>query len=251
MRIIGRAALLLAVTWLGLGGDPVRADELQVAVASNFAAALEELATVFEAESGHVLHLSAGSTGKHYAQILHGAPYDLFFAADEGRPRRLEEEGRIVYGSRVAYAVGRLVLWSPREGLVDSVGSVLEDGDFRHLAIANPRLAPYGVAARELLEARGLWEILQPRLVRGENIAQAHHFVRSGNAELGLLAWSQVQRAAGPIEGSWWLVPVELHAPIEQHAVRLTDGAAGRDFLEFVRGEKARAIIRSHGYEIP
>ena len=228
--------------------EPARAAEIHVAVAANFATPMAELATAFEAVSEHTVVVSAGSTGAHYAQIKNGAPFELFFAADAERPALLESEGLAVHGSRFTYAVGRLALWSPRAGFVDAEGRVLEGGGFRHLAIANPELAPYGAAAREVLERRGLWESLRERIVQGQDVGQAYAFVHSGNAELGFVAYSQIVRPGAPVEGSFWLVPEELHKPIEQQAVLLKDGPAARAFLEFVKGADARALIRSFGY---
>jgi molybdate transport system substrate-binding protein len=227
------------------------AGEIHIAVASNFSATMRLLAERFEAQSDHRVVLLPGSTGKHFAQIMHGAPFDTFFAADVKRPERLEAEGRIIPGSRFSYAIGKLVLWSPDPELVDGDGAVLESGTFRRLAIANPRLAPYGRAAQQFLESRGIWESLQPRLVRGENISQAFQFVASGNAELGLVALSQLMQSGRPMAGSSWQVPEKLHSPIEQQAVLLSDSAAAFDFMRFVKSEPARAIIRDAGYGIP
>lgn len=238
------AALLLSIGQL-------RAAEIRVAVASNFTDAARQIARRFEAESGHRAVLVFGSTGKHYAQILNGAPFDAFLAADVHRPELLETAGIAVPGSRFTYAVGRIVLWSRQPGYVDPAGKVLESGDFRHLALANPQLAPYGRAAREVLEARGLWARFEGRMVRGETIGQAYQFVYSGNAELGFVAYAQIVRPGAPPEGSWWEVPQELYAPIEQQAVLLTEDAAARAFIEFVRSEAAREIIRAHGYGFP
>jgi molybdate transport system substrate-binding protein len=233
------------------GAVPVGAGEIRVAVASNFAGAAREIASRFEQETGHRVVVASGATGKHYAQITNGAPFDVFLAADAERPERLESAGIAVPGSRFIYALGELVLWSPGSGYVDPEGRVLETGDFRHLAIANPRIAPYGRAAREVLTAAGLWESLQPRLVRGENIAQAFQFVGSGNAELGFVARSQVQRPGGAIDGSWWEVPQSLYAPIVQQAVVLADDATARAFTDFLRSAEARKIISDYGYGLP
>ena len=227
------------------------ATEIRIAVASNFANAIRATVDRFETETGHRVMLAFGSTGKHYAQIRNGAPFDAFFAADVRRPELLEAEGLAVPGSRFTYAVGKLILWSPETAFVDSKGTILEHGEFRHLAIANPNLAPYGMAAREVLQARGLWDGLESRLVRGENIAQAFQFVASGNAQLGFVAWSQVKRPGHIVEGSYWDVPAALHTPIEQQAVLLIDTEAGRAFMSFMRSEKAIRIIRDHGYETP
>ncbi|MHC4108813.1 MAG: molybdate ABC transporter substrate-binding protein, partial [Planctomycetota bacterium] len=204
-----------------------------------------------EAETGHRVVLTFGSTGKHYAQIVNGAPFDAFLAADVRHPQMLEQEGVAVAGSRFTYAVGRILLWSPMPDYVDPEGMVLETGDFRHLALANPKLAPYGRAARQVLEARGLWPGLEKRTVRGENIAQAYQFVGSGNAELGFVARSQVVRPGAPPVGSWWEIPPDLHSPIEQQAVLLTDDATARAFVDFIRSAAGIDIIRTHGYDSP
>jgi molybdate transport system substrate-binding protein len=242
--------LLLSVSLL-FSSDPSVAQEIRVAVASNFAGAMKKLVEDFEAHSDHSVTLSFGSTGKHFAQIKNGAPFHAFFAADIHRPQILEQEGIAVAGSRFTYAVGKLVLWSPRAGYVDASASILERGDFRFLAIANPTLAPYGKAAEEVLLARGLWSGLAGRLVRGENISQAFQFVRSGNAELGFVAYSQVQRPDRSIEGSYWEVPQGLYTPIAQQVVLLRENEAARAFLLFVRSPQASNIIRAHGYDTP
>jgi molybdate transport system substrate-binding protein len=233
------------------GAVPVGADELRIAVASNFAGAAREIASRFEQESGHRVVVASGATGKHYAQIINGAPFDVFLAADAERPELLESSGVALAGSRFTYALGELVLWSPRSGYVDTDGQVLETGDFRRLAIANPKIAPYGRAAREVLTAAGLWEALQPRLVRGENIAQTFQFVGSGNAELGFVARSQVQRPGSVIDGSRWAVPQSLYAPIVQQAVLLAENDAARAFARYLQGVEARKIIRDFGYGLP
>lgn len=226
------------------------AARVTVAVAANFAATAERIAEAFTSAQGHEVVLIAGSTGKHYAQVVAGAPFDVLLAADRARPERLEQDGLAVAGSRFTYARGRLALWSPRAGRVDANGAVLGSGEFRHLALANPRLAPYGLAAQQVLTGLGLWESLQPRLVFGESVGQAFGFVRSGAAELGLVALSQVLVAAGE-DGSTWIVPESLHAPIEQQAVLLRDAAESRAFLAFLRGETAGAIIAASGYGAP
>jgi len=240
--ILGAASVLL----LGLG--TARAEEVRAAVAANFSSALEDLAARFEVETGHTVLVSAGSTGAHYAQILNGAPFDVFFAADARRPELLEQEGRAVAGSRFTYAIGQIVLWSPKPGFVDAAGSILGSDRFRHLAIANPQLAPYGAAARAVLERLGLWQALRDRLVQGQDIGQTYGFVHSGNAELGFIAYSQVLRPGQQVPGSFWLVPSSLYEPIEQQAVLLEDTPAARAFLEFVRSPEGLAIIRSYGY---
>jgi molybdate transport system substrate-binding protein len=233
------------------GHGPAWAADLKIAVASNFTPTLQVIARRFEASSGHRLILSPGSTGKHYAQITHGAPFDLFFAADSERPRLLDGNGRALAETRFTYAIGQLVLWSPEPGMVDGQGEVLETGEFRHLAIANPDLAPYGRAARETLENLGLWSGLGGRLVRGENVNQAFQFVRSGNAQLGFVALSQLQQPGAPIAGSRWRVPRTMYAPIEQQAVLLRESPAARAFLAFMRSEETLQLIAEYGYLRP
>lgn len=227
------------------------ADEIRVAVASNFRQAMGIAAERFEHRSGHDVILITGSTGKQYAQIVNGAPFDAYFAADAARPARLEAEQRVVPGSRFTYAIGKLVLWSADESLVDAGGNILRSGSYRHLAIANPELAPYGAAARQVLQTLGLWDGLSGKLVRGENIGQAFQFVVTGNAELGFVARSQLQTPDREFPGSAWEPPQSLYDPIEQQAVLLKDSPAGRDFMAFMQGEEARALIRSYGYDVP
>lgn len=236
---------------LAMTGAPAAAEDAQVAVAANFAGPLRALAAAFEKETGHHLLLSPGSTGKFYAQIRNGAPYEVLLSADDETPRRLEEERHTVPGSRFTYALGRLVLWSAAPGTVDGQGAVLKGTTFRKLAMANPKLAPYGAAAQEVMARLGVWQALQPRLVLGENIAQTHQFVASGNAELGFVALSQV---AGEAQGSRWLVPATLHAPLRQDAVLLNKGRnnrASRAFLDYLRTPAAQAQIEAFGYELP
>ena len=234
-----------------LAEDVARGDEIRIAVAANFVVVLEDLATRFESTSEHEVLLSSGSTGGHYAQIRNGAPFEAFFGADVARPALLEQEGRIVPGSRFTYALGRIALWSASVGYVDGDGKVLEHGDFRFLAIANPELAPYGAAAREVLMGLGLWEGLQDRLVQGQDIGQTLSFVHTRAAELGFVAYSQLRNPEAPVDGSYWLVPESMHAPIEQQAVLLKDVQAAREFLEFVESEEGAEIIRSYGYGVP
>lgn len=228
-----------------------RADTVSVAVASNFAAPMQQITAAFEADTGHRAQLSFGATGKFYAQITHGAPFQVLLAADDTTPARLEREGKAVAQSRFTYAIGALVLWSAQPGLVDPQGAVLRTGQFKHLAIANPRLAPYGAAAVQVLQHLGLHDALQPRLVQGENIAQTFQFVASGNAQLGFVALSQVMSEGQIRAGSGWPVPAALHDPIRQDAVLLLPGqnrAAATQLLQYLRGDKARAIIQSYGY---
>jgi molybdate transport system substrate-binding protein len=242
------SARCLALAVFAFFAGRATADEVRIAVATNFSAAMNGLIERFEARTGHTAVASAASTGVHYAQIRNGAPFDAFFAADDERPRLLEEQGIAVRGTRFRYAVGRLALWSPRPGYIDGDGKVLETGDFAFLAIANPELAPYGAAARDVLVARGLWDALRPRLVRGQDIGQTLSFVATGSAELGFVAWSQLAKPGEQIAGSYWLVPDTLHEPIAQEAVLIRDSPAARAFVEFLQSGEAREIVRSFGY---
>jgi molybdate transport system substrate-binding protein len=241
------AALLVALP----AGHAV-ADEALVAVAANFKDVMEVLEERFEQQSGHELEISIGSTGQFYSQVVQGAPFDVFLAADQERPARLEREHRAVPGSRFTYAVGRLALWSPDPGRIgDDGAATLEQGDFRRLAIANPDLAPYGAAVIEVLEALGLEERLRPKIVMGEDIGQAFSLVATGNVELGFVALSYVLAPQNEQPGSRWEIPAELHSPIRQDAVLLSHGAgnaAARALLEFLRSEDTRREIERWGY---
>ncbi|MDB5965707.1 MAG: modA [Polaromonas sp.] len=231
---------------------PVRAAEVQVAVAANFMAPMKLIAAEFDRTSGHKALLSFGATGRFYAQITSGAPFQVLLAADEETPARLEKEGAAVAGTRFTYATGRLVLWSAQPGLVDPAGEVLRTGDFRHLAIAAPRLAPYGAAAVAALARLGVAASVAPKLVVGESIGQAFSFVQSGNAELGFVALSQVYADGRLTSGSAWIVPAALHSPLRQQAVLLARGQgqpAAIALLAYLKTDQAKAVIRSFGYE--
>lgn len=241
--------MLLTLFCLSFGTGHLQAAEVMVAVASNFTRTLDKLALEFERSSGHSVTTVSGATGRHYAQIVNGAPYDVFLAADAEVTARLEEEGRAVPGTRAVYATGRLSLWSRTPGYVDAQGAVLADGDFRRLSIANPRLAPYGKAAIEVLTALGQYERLSERLVQGENIAQTYQFVDSGNAELGLVAYSQVLENGAA--GSHWLVPENLHAPLTQELIVLKDSAPAREFVTFLLRPSTLELIAASGYGVP
>ena len=245
---------LFPIIALALSAGSATAAEVQVAVAANFAGPVKKLADLFQQKSGHKLIVSTGSTGKFYAQIANGAPFDVFLSADDETPLRLEKEKLVVTGSRFTYAIGTLVLWSPQAGMVDTVGDVLRKASFKRLAIANPKLAPYGAAAQQAMERLGVWAPLQGKLVLGENIAQTLQFVTTGNAELGFVAFSQIQDGDKPPAGSYWLVPPSMHEPILQDAALLTRGqgnAAAREFLDFLRSPPARDLIRASGYTLP
>ena len=240
---------LLALTTLACA---CRAETLLVAVAANFAPPARQIAADFERETGHSVKLSFGATGKFYAQIRAGAPFDVLLAADEETPRRLVDEGLGAAGTEKTYAVGKLVLWSVDPTLVDREGEVLKSDRFKHLALADARLAPYGMAAREVLTQLQLMEQLQSRLVVAENIGQAHQFVATANAELGFVALSQVQTPDGTApKGSMWLIPERLYTPLRQNRVVLTSTKVpnvARAFADYLSGGKARATMRAYGY---
>ena len=243
------ASVLAVMTCLGTA----HAGEVQVAVAANFAGPMEKLAAQFQKDTGHKAVVASGATGKFYAQIRNGAPFEVLLSADDETPARLEAEGQVVPKSRFTYAVGRLVLWSAKANYVDAAGAVLKTGDFTHLAIANPKTAPYGAAAVAVIDKLGLTARLQPRLVQGENIAQAFQFASTGNAELGFVAQAQVWRDGKFTAGSGWIVPATMHTPIRQDAALLTRGAknpAAQALLDYLRSDKAKALIRAYGYEV-
>ena len=228
-----------------------QADTVSVAVAANFTAPMQKIAAAFEADTGHKAELSFGATGKFYAQITNGAPFQILLSADDTTPAKLEKDSKAVAQTRFTYAIGTLVLWSAQPGYVDAQGQVLQTGDFKHLALANPKLAPYGLAATQAMDKLGLTTKLQPRWVQGENIAQTYQFVASGNAQLGFVALSQVMVDGKIAQGSAWQVPAQLHDPIRQDAALLLpgkDSAAAAALLKYLRGDKARAIIQAYGY---
>lgn len=230
----------------------VSAEQVQAAVAANFVPAFKDIAAEFEKRTGHTVLTSAGSSGKFYAQIRNGAPFEVFFSADDERPKVLEEEGLGVKGSRFTYAIGRLVLWSQDPALVTGE-ETLKTGKFAHLAMANPKTAPYGTAAMQAMMKLGVWESLQPRIVMGENLGQTSGFLESGSAELGFLALSQVFDEKLRGKGSRWDVPAHLHEPIRQDAILLSKGQhnlAAKALMEFMRGPYARSVMEQYGYEL-
>ncbi len=228
-----------------------QADGINVAVAANFTAPMNVIAAEFEKDTGHRVKLAFGSSGRFYAQIKNGAPFQLFLSADDETPAKLAKEGFAEPASQFTYAIGRLVLWSAKPGLVDAAGEVLRSGKFTKLAIANPKTAPYGRAAVETLTKLGFLATAEPKFVQGENIAQTFQFAQTGNADLGFIALSQVMKEGKLTEGSAWLVPAELHEPIRQDAILLSTGrgnAAAEALLRYLRTDKPRAVIRSFGY---
>lgn len=245
--------IILALSGL-LNATTVYADKVTVAVAANFTGAARELVPLFEQETGHRVKLSYGSTGKLYAQIQHGAPYEVFLSADVARPQRAVKEGLAVKGSDFTYAKGKLVLWSAIPDLFDQqTGSVfLESRAFARLAIANPKTAPYGQAAFQYLQEQGLWQPIKAKVVRGDSIAQTFQFVATGNAQLGFVALSQIKGWTGGA-GSFWQPSEKQIAPIEQQAVLLKRGAenpAARAFMSFLKSGKARNVIQNAGYGV-
>ncbi len=230
-----------------------QAEVVQVAVASNFSAPMHKIAAAFEKDTGHKAVLSFGATGKFYAQIRNGAPFAVLLAADDAVPARLLQEGLGVAGSAFTYATGQLALWSPQASLVDPRGEVLRRPLPGKLAMADPRLAPYGAAALQTLERLGVAGQVRGQIVTGENIGQTFQFVQSGNAALGFVALSQVVLDGRLVSGSAWVVPGQWHDPIRQDAVLLKSGegnAAARALLQYLRSDAARQVIRAYGYLI-
>ena len=232
----------------------IQAAEVTVAVASNFSLPMRKIAAQFEVESGHKVRLSFGSTGALYAQIKNGGPFHLLLAADQEAPARLEKEGLGIAGTRFTYAQGRLVLWSRQDGLVDKEGEILKTGHFQKLALANPKLAPYGLAAMETLRSLSVTEQLKPKLVQGENISQAYQFVETENAQIGFVAMSQVFSEGKLLKGSAWIVPPQLYSPIHQDAILLLAGqknSAATELIRYLKTDKAKSVMSAYGYSHP
>ena len=228
------------------------AAEVKVAVAANFAAPMKEIAAVFESRTGHKLVLTPGASGKFFAQITNGAPFEVFLSADDETPARLEKLGKAVAGSRVTYAIGRLALWSPKAGWINEGSDTLKRGDFRFLSIANPKVAPYGLAAVQTMQKLGVLTTLEPKVVQGENIAQTHQFVVTGNADLGFVALSQVWHNGQLKSGSGWVVPESFHDELRQDAVLLEtarNSEAAKALMNFLTSEKAKEIMVAYGYK--
>jgi molybdate transport system substrate-binding protein len=249
MRLTSRSVLhVLPVVAVALGGSlPAQAAQTNVAVAANFTDAANEIAEVFKERTGHEAILSFGSTGQLYTQITQDAPFEVFLAADDERPKKAVDEGFAVAGSQFTYAIGKIVLWSKDANFVQSEAT-LNKGDFTKIAIANPTAAPYGAAAVQAMAALGVYDRLEPKIVQGNNIAQTYQFVATGNAELGFVALSQVVSGN---EGSRWEVPAALYEPIRQDAVLLEKGAgseAAKAFVEFLQSPEAAPIIAKYGY---
>ncbi|NTV95787.1 MAG: molybdate ABC transporter substrate-binding protein [Thiobacillus sp.] len=244
---------LLALIPLGLLALQADAGEVRAAVAANFSVPVQKIAEQFQADTGHTVKLSFGSTGKFYSQIKSGAPFDVLLAADDTTPAKMAREGLGEGASQFTYAIGKLVLWSRKPGYVDAKGEVLK-GAFAKLAIANPKLAPYGLAAQEAMEKLGLWTSVQDRLVMGESISQTMQFADTGNADMAFIALSQTVKDGKTIDGSQWLVPAALYNPIRQDAIVLAgaqDKAAAEAFMKYMKSAKAVAVIKAFGYELP
>lgn len=240
------ASMLLALS--------AHAAEVKVAVAANFAQPMKDIAAEFEKDSGHKVAITQGATGKFYAQISNGAPFEVFLSADDETPAKLLKEGKAVSGQQFTYAVGRLVLWSPDEKLVDQGGSVLKTDRFKFIAIANAKVAPYGRAAVQTMQKLGVLTAIEPRVVQGESISQTHQFVTSGNAQLGFVALSQVWESGKLKSGSGWIVPEAMHEALKQDAVLLNpgkDSAAASALMSFLKSDKAKKIIERYGYKLP
>jgi len=249
MRSIKGLGALLAV----VVAQVAHAGEVSVAVAANFTGPMEKIAPAFEKATGHKLNIAYGSVGKFYAQVKNGAPFEVLVSADDATPKRLEQDGLALPETRFTYAIGKLMLWSATPGLVDDQGKVLRLGDFRRLAIANPKTAVYGAAAVVVMKNLGVLETLEPRFVLGENITQAYQFAATGNAELGFVALAQIYKDGKYSTGSYWAVPTGLYPQIRQDAVILTKGkdnpAAGA-LMAYLKSDAARKVIRAHGYEL-
>lgn len=241
------------MAYLLSAGMAAHAEEVRVAVAANFAAPMQKISQAFERETGHRVLMSLGATGAFHTQIRNGAPFEVLLAADQATPISLEKEGFAVQGSRLTYSIGKLVLYSKQSGLVDPEGRVLQTQEPQRLAIANPQLAPYGAAAIETLTALKLLDSWKPKLVQGDNIAQAYQFVITGNAALGFVASSQVYLDGQLKEGSAWIVPRHLYTPIKQDAVLLNKGQrnqAAKALLSYLRADKTQQMIRTFGYDV-
>ena len=251
--MIFRKILKSLLCALLLSATTVKAAEVKVAVAANFSAPMKVIAEQFERDTGHKAILSLGATGQLYAQIRNGAPFEIFLSADDETPLKLEKDGLAVIGTRFTYAIGKLVLWSKNPQLVDNKGEVLKTNSFEKIALANPKLAPYGAAAMQTLQKIGLASSLAPKIVEGSNISQTYQFVASGNAALGFVALSQVYENGRLKEGSAWQVPAHLHEPIRQDAILLKhakDNSAAEALMKYLRSEKARSIIVAYGYAL-
>ncbi|POA17638.1 molybdate ABC transporter substrate-binding protein [Pseudomonas sp. FW300-N1A1] len=253
IRVSGFASVCLASLLAVFTLNSAQANEVQVAVAANFTAPIQAIAADFEKDTGHKLVAAYGATGQFYTQIKNGAPFEVFLSADDSTPQKLEQEGDIVKGSRFTYAIGTLALWSAKDGYVDAKGNVLTSNQYQHLSIANPKAAPYGLAATQVLARLGLTDKVKDKIVEGQSITQAFQFVSTGNAEVGFVALSQIYKDGKVTGGSAWIVPADMHDPIKQDAVILNkgkDNPAAKALVDYLKGPKAAAIIKSYGYQL-
>ncbi len=251
-----RTCLAAALSLISALALPVAAlaEDALIAVAANYAGAVSAVADAFAKDTGHSVQIATGATGKLFAQIKEGAPFAVMLSADARTPARIEAEGFGVAGTRFTYAVGKLTLWSHD---ADRIGAdpraALVAKDTLYIAIANPDLAPYGIAARETLQAMGLWDALQAKIVMGQNVGQTFSLVDSGAAQVGFVATSGVQIPGVVAKGSHYDIPQEMFAPIRQDAILLKpgkDNPAARAFLDYLRGDTAKAIAQSYGYGV-
>ena len=230
----------------------VQAVEIKVAVASNFANVLKEVAIEFQKDTGHQLAITPGATGKFYAQISNGAPFDVFLSADDETPRKLAQEGKAIASSQFTYAIGRLALWSPNPEMIDKTADILKTDKFKFIAIANAKVAPYGQAAVQTMQKLGVLTKIEPRVVQGESISQTYQFVSTGNAQLGFVALSQIVENGKIKTGSAWIVPEEMHEQLKQDAVVLQSCkhmSACQALIEYLKSEKAKKLMASYGYK--
>ena len=229
-----------------------QAAEIKVAVASNFANVLKEIAVEFQKDTGHQLAITPGATGKFYAQISNGAPFDVFLSADDETPRKLAQEGKANASSQFTYAIGRLALWSPNPEMVDKNADILKTDKFKFIAIANAKVAPYGQAAVQTMQKLGVLAKIEPRVVQGESIAQTYQFVSTGNTQLGFVALSQIFEHGKIKTGSAWIVPEEMHEQLKQDAVILQackQTSVCQDLMDYLKSDKAKKMMASYGYK--
>jgi len=252
--LVNRFLNTLIFSGFVLFSSALKAETTLVAVASNFTKPMTEIAAEFEKATGHTAQLSFGSSGKFVSQFENGAPFEVFLSADDKSPAKLEKSGFAVEKSDFTYALGKLVLWSATANYVDDKGEILNKGGFKHLSLADPKLAPYGAAAVEVLKSKNLLDKVQPLFVLGENISQTHQFISTGNAELGFVALSQVAENGKIASGSGWIVPQNFYAPIKQNAVLLKTGEenpAATALLDYLKSPAAKTIIQKYGYDLP
>jgi len=250
-RITGLIGACIAGILLSVSAQ---AAEVKVAVAANFAQPMKDIAAEFEKDTGHKLAITQGATGKFYAQITNGAPFEVFLSADDETPAKLVKEGKAVTGTQFTYAIGRLVLWSPDEKLVDQGGAVLKTDRFKYISIANAKVAPYGRAAVQTMQKLGVLSAIEPRVVQGESITQTHQFVTTGNAQLGFVALSQVWENNRIKSGSGWIVPEDMHEQLRQDVVLLNPGkesSAANALVNYLKSDKAKKLIERYGYKLP